>query len=154
MAFLGRPTSRRKMECLITFSMRLLRSKHTICHTIDQITSQNKHVLNNVGSLLSGLEDALRLVVSKQKGDIIVRAALHSLLPLLLANFVYRLDLLQVIFCDCLCSYCALPGDWSGSNVVLQRQDVRRGIHVDGGQVQQSIGVVRVSIASVLSSNC
>lgn len=142
MASLGQPTSGRKMECLIMFSVRLLRSEDTLCRTVNQITSEHKHVLNNVGALLSGLEDALCFIVSQQERDIVVRAALHRLLPLFFANFIYRLDLLQVIFCDCLCSYCALPGDRSGSNVVLQRQDVRRRVHLDGGKVQQSIAQV------------
>lgn len=101
--------------------------------TFNEVASQDKHVLDNVGALGGRLEDAGAVAGAQNKSGIAGGIRLDRLSALFLADLVYRLDLLEVLVGDCLCSYSSLPRDWSRPDVVLERQDVcwRVERHVD-----------------------
>lgn len=101
-------------------------------HTFNEVASQDKHVLDNVGALGGRLEDAGAVVGPQNKSGIAGGIGLDSLSTLFLADLVYRLDLLEVLVGDGLCSYSSFPRDWSRPDVVLERQDVCRRIERHG----------------------
>lgn len=93
-------------------------------HTFNKVASQDKHVLDNVGALGGRVEDAGVVVGAQNESGIAGGIGLDGLSALFLADLVYRLDLLEVLVGDCLCSYSSFPRDWSRPDVVLERQDV------------------------------
>jgi hypothetical protein len=102
--------------------------------TLNEVASQDKHVLNNVGALGGRLEDAGAVIRAQNKSCITGRVRLDRLSTLFFADLVYRLDLLEVLVGDCLCSDGSFPRDWSRPDVVLERQDICR-------RVERHVGV-------------
>lgn len=88
--------------------------------TFYKVSGQDKHVLQDICSLCSALEYALRLAISEQQRGVRLNIAFNGLLSLLLPDLVYCLDLLQVRIGNRLCSDCALPTDWPRPDVILQ----------------------------------
>lgn len=88
-------------------------------HTIDQVPSEDQHVLNNIRSFRGGLEDAFPFAPTQDKALVSLQITFYSLPPLFLPHFVDRLDGLEVILRYGTCSYCALPWYRPSSDVVL-----------------------------------
>jgi hypothetical protein len=122
------------MACLEELSVRCacIKRKPQDSRTLNEVASQDKHVLNNVGALGGRLEDAGAVVGAQDEGGIAGGVRLDRLSALLLADLVYRLDLLEVLVGDCLCSNGSFPRDWSRPDVVLERQDICRRVERHG----------------------
>ena len=101
--------------------------------TINHITQQDEHVVDDVLALGGCLEDALGAIAADKQGNEAVDISLDGLLALLLADLVDGLDLLEVGVGDGLCAHSALPRDGAGADVVLDRRQV-------GGRVRRRHG--------------
>lgn len=77
--------------------------------TINHITQQDEHVVDDVLALGGCLEDALRAIAADKQGNKAIYVGLDGLLALLLADLVDGLDLLEVGIGDGLCAHGAFP---------------------------------------------
>jgi hypothetical protein len=124
--------------------------------TLNEVASQDKHVLNNIGALGGRLEDAGAVIRAQNKSCITGRVRLDRLSTLFFADLVYRLDLLEVLVGDCLCSDGSFPRDWSRPDVVLERQDICRRVERHGEVLFAGVNawyIVLVSSSSIALGN-